>query len=345
MIDLRSDTVTRPTMRMREAIFNASVGDDMYQEDPTMNTLEGLAAGLLGKESALFVTSGIQGNLIAVLSQTSRGDEVILSNDSHMIVSERGNLGSIAGIQTRTLKSDKGQFEIDDLLKTIRTHEDPHEPETGLICLENTHANSGGSTLPVSYLKEIYEIGKDKDIPVHMDGSRIFNAAAGSGTGIKEIARNADTVLFCLSKGLGAPMGSILAGSENIIAKAREWRKALGGATRQAGIVGAAGIVALEEMTERLVTDHENAKIFADGLEQTELKVMNDDVETNIVLVSIRDLNVSMERFLSLLESEGVLAGALDTETVRFVTHYEISEKDIQKALDVIRKVELKISG
>src|SRR5699024_10943657 len=339
-IDFRSDTVTKPTDEMREAIFHSEVGDDIYGEDPTMKRLENMAADLLGKEKALFVTSGTQGNLLAVLSQTSRGDEVILPDDSHMILSETGTLAAIAGVQTRTLKTSKGEFDNEEMIRTLRTKNDLHKPETGLIGIENTHTDSGGSILPLEYLKDLHEISKEKNIPLHMDGARIFNASIGLGVDVKEIAQHADTVQFCLSKGLGAPMGSILTGSEEVINRALRWRKILGGATRQAGIVGAAGIVARESMTERLKIDHENATILAEGLKKKNLNVLNEEVESNIVLLSIRDSKLEMNQFLNLLKNQGLLVNALDSERIRFVLHHEISHQDVLEAIELICSIE-----
>lgn len=326
---------------MREAIYNSHVGDDKYGEDPTINNLEKMAADTLGKESALFVTSGTQGNLLAVLSQTERGDEVILPDDSHMILSESGGLASIANVQTRTLQNDKGQFDTNDLIKRIRAGTDLYKSKTGLICIENTHANSGGSILPTSYLKDVYKISTERNIPLHMDGSRIFNASVGLEIDIQEISQYADTIQFCLSKGLGAPMGSILAGPKDVIQKARHWRRVLGGATRQAGIVGAAGIIALEKMVSGLSNDHDLAKALGKGFNQLKnYDVVNENVESNIILLSIKNTESKMKVILNELKVQGILVNALDEQTIRFVTHHELTMGDVSRTIEIIKNLD-----
>ncbi|GAA0333578.1 low-specificity L-threonine aldolase [Oceanobacillus oncorhynchi subsp. oncorhynchi] len=336
-IDFRSDTVSKPTKQMRKAIFHAAVGDDVYGEDPTINQLERLAAEHLGKDAGLFVTSGTQGNLVAVLSHTRPGAEVILAEDAHLFYSETGSLASIAGVQTRTLKSTNGQMDIIDITKAIRTREDMHQPQTELICLENTHARSGGRILPLNYMKDVYNISRNVNVPIHLDGSRIFNASIGLGVSAKELAQYADTVQICLSKGLGAPMGSVLVGSKETITKARKWRKSLGGGTRQAGIVGAAGIIALEEMIDRLAIDHKNAKVLAENIKNiTGLEISTAKIESNIVLLSVEKLEVGANEFTRLLKERGVLASVYDTFTIRFVTHHEISEDDVKQTIETI---------
>src|SRR5699024_1024403 len=265
MIDVRSDTITQPTMEMRQAMFDADVGDDVYGEDPTVNRLEEMSAQLLGKEAGLFVTSGTQGNIISVMSQTTPGDEVIVEEDSHVFNSETGLLSFIAGVQGKTIKGNNGQMDIEAIKHAIRG-EDIHHPRTRLISLENSHGDSGGRVLPLDYMKQVYELAQKNQIAVHLDGSRIFNAAIHLNVTVDTIAQYADTVQFCLSKGLSAPMGSIVVGPKDVILRARKWRKALGGGTRQAGVVAAAGIVALEKMRERLVEDHEKAVHLATGL-------------------------------------------------------------------------------
>jgi len=338
-IDLRSDTVTKPTQEMREAMLSAPVGDDVYGEDPTINRLEQLSANLLGKEAALFLTSGTQANQVAVLSQTQPGEEIILEKDSHLFYYETGGLASLAGVQARTLEGINGQMQMDDIQEAIRG-KDIHYPNTSLIALENTHARSGGRILPTSYMKEVYNLANNQGISVHLDGARIFNAAIGLGVPPKEIAQYADTVQFCLSKGLSAPMGSILAGKKEVIAKARKWRKTLGGGTRQAGVVGAAGIIALEKMIDRLVFDHENAKELARQLESLPgLNIDSAEIESNIVILSVKELGIDSVKFVQLLKERGVLANALEKYKVRFVTHREIGEDDIKKISEVIRGI------
>lgn len=338
-IDLRSDTVTTPTDKMRDAIRGAEVGDDVYQEDPTINRLEKLAADLLGKESALFVISGTQGNQIAVLSHTQRGDEVILEEHSHIFYYETGGLAAISGVQANTIKGHNGQMPISDISQAIRAY-DIHHPRTGLICLENTHAYSGGRVLPLSYMEELYGLSRKHEIPVHLDGARIFNAAIRLGVHAKEIAKYTDSVQFCLSKGLSAPIGSILVGTKEFIDEARKWRKMLGGGTRQAGIIGAAGIIALEEMVDRLQDDHLHAESLAEGLSIIEgIDVDVEAAETNIVMVSVKKLGIDSQEFSNKLNEHGLLANPFGPFRIRLVTHRGILEDDISRAIDIIQTV------
>ncbi|GAK12369.1 low-specificity L-threonine aldolase [Geomicrobium sp. JCM 19039] len=339
-IDLRSDTVTQPTEQMREAILHAEVGDDVYGEDPTINELQEQAAAQLGKEAGLFVTSGTQGNLLAVLSQTERGDEVILGEDSHLFYSETGSLAAIAGVQTRTLESVNGQMTIERIAKSIRTTTDLHQPKTGLVCLENTHARSGGSILPLSYMEKVADLAGGMNIPIHLDGSRLFNASVRLGVDVQDITQYAGTVLICLSKGLSAPMGSILVGDQPTINRARRWRKALGGGTRQAGIVGAAGQVALASMVDRLAIDHTNAEVLADGLHRLpELRIINEEVHSNIVIVSLEQLPIDATLFIQRLKDQGILVSRMNERQVRLVTHREISRADVERVVRVIKEM------
>ncbi|RST72792.1 low-specificity L-threonine aldolase [Siminovitchia acidinfaciens] len=338
-IDLRSDTVTTPTEKMRDAMRDAVVGDDVYGEDPTINRLEQLAAEIVGKEAALFVTSGTQGNQVAVLSHTQRGDEVILEERSHIFYYETAGLATIAGVQTRTIKGINGQMPVAEIAAAIR-EEDVHCPKTGLICLENTHGDSAGSILPLSYMEDVYQVSRQHQIPVHLDGARLFNAAVGLGVDPKEITKYTDTVQFCLSKGLSAPMGSILAGPKELIERARKWRKMLGGGTRQAGIIGAAGIVALEEMIDRLQEDHTHAKALAEGLALIDgIDIDAESVETNMIMFSIGQLGMTAEEFVSRLNKFGVLANPAGPNRIRFVTHREISMDDIDKTIEAVKNI------
>ncbi|MBM7095171.1 aminotransferase class I/II-fold pyridoxal phosphate-dependent enzyme [Bacillus sp. H-16] len=339
IIDLRSDTVTQPTQEMRAAMSNALVGDDVYEEDPTIKKLESMSAKLLGKESALFVTSGTQGNLIAVLSQTKMGDEVILDENSHLFFNETGALASIASVQSRTLKGNNGKMLISDIIESIRG-EDIHHPKTSLICLENPHARAGGRTLSLSYMKEVFTLSKEQNISVHLDGSRIFNAAIELEVNPHDIAQYTDTVQFCLSKGLSAPVGSVLVGPKEIIVRARKWRKALGGGTRQIGVIGAAGIVALEDMINRLVVDHDNAKELALGLKSIVGDAVSvENTETNIVMLSARKLGFDAANFINLMKLSGILANAQGKDTVRFVTHRHITKKDIKQTISIVKNI------
>ncbi|MDD2483917.1 MAG: low specificity L-threonine aldolase, partial [Eubacteriales bacterium] len=262
-IDLRSDTVTMPTDEMRKAMAEAPVGDDVYGDDPTVNRLEAIAAEKVGKEAALFVPSGTFGNQLCVLTHTRRGDEIILGKNCHIVLHEVGAAAVIAGVQLRTLDTINGMLVPADVEMAIRG-KDIHYPDTGLICVENAHGL--GTAIPLDNLLMIKELAEEHGIPVHMDGARIFNAATALGVDAKEIAACCDSVMFCLSKGLAAPVGSMVAGTKEFIDRARKNRKLMGGGMRQAGILAAAGIIALEKMTERLVVDHENAAYLAEQL-------------------------------------------------------------------------------
>jgi threonine aldolase len=337
MIDLRSDTVTKPTDEMRRAAYEAEVGDDVYGEDPTVRKLEETAAELLGKEAALFVTSGTQGNQLAVLTHCRSGNEIILEEDSHIFYYESGASAAFAGVQTRTIKGNRGAMDPNLVENAIRS-EDQHFPETKLICLENTHNRAGGAVLPLENMKEIYRIGKRHQIPVHIDGARLFNAAAASKIHVKELTQYCDSVQICLSKGLGAPVGSLLAGSKDLIGSARKWRKRLGGGLRQAGIIAAPGLIALTKMRDRLVEDHQNALRLAEGIQNISgLKVVN-QVETNMIVVDVSGKNMNAEQFVGLLSGEGVLAGTSGLKLVRFVTHFDVTSEQIDQALFKIAK-------
>jgi threonine aldolase len=339
MIDFRSDTVTKPTEEMREAMFNAEVGDDVYGEDPTVNRLERLAAKILGKEDALFVTSGTQGNQVAILTHCRPGDEVILEAESHIFLYEAGAASALAGVQTRPIRGTKGAMDPSDVKKAIRG-EDIHYPYSGLICLENTHNKAGGKVIPIETMKAIYEIAKEKDIPVHLDGARLFNAAVAAGVPVTEFTQYVDTIQVCLSKGLSAPVGSILAGSKSFIKEARKWRKRLGGGLRQAGVLAAPGIIALEKMVDRLAEDHANARQLAEGLSTIPgLQVDVNGVETNIILCNIQETGLSNEEFLARLKEAGILAVPFDEGIIRFVTHREVTSDMVKMALQRISQL------
>ncbi|MBO8155711.1 MAG: low-specificity L-threonine aldolase [Bacillaceae bacterium] len=338
MIDLRSDTVTKPTDAMRKASYEAEVGDDVYGEDPTVNKLEEKAAEILGKEAALFVTSGTQGNQIAVLTHCQPGNEIILEANAHIFLYEGAAISAFAGVQPRTIVGERGAMDPEKVESAIRT-EDVHFPETGLICLENTHNKAGGAVLPLEYMKKIYQIAQSHNVPVHLDGARLFNASAATNIPVREFAAYTDTVQFCLSKGLGAPVGSIIAGSKEFIHQARKWRKRLGGGLRQAGVIAAPGLVALEEMTERLAKDHEHAKMLAEGLENIDGIIIENKVETNIVLVNVEGTPYHSESFVEMLKQEGILSGSFGPHTIRFVTHFDVSREEIKKTIEIIQKL------
>ncbi|WP_066048265.1 low-specificity L-threonine aldolase [Robertmurraya korlensis] len=338
MIDLRSDTVTKPTKEMREAAFFTEVGDDVYGEDPAVNKLEEEAAAILGKEAALFVTSGTQGNQIAVLTHCRPGQELLLEAESHIFYYESGAVSALAGVQTRTIHGSKGAMDPQLVRSAIREN-DIHFPDTGLICLENTHNRAGGAVIPIENMRQIYDIGIENHIPVHVDGARLFNAAAALGVPVTDFTQYCDTVQVCLSKGLGAPVGSILAGDKEFILKARKWRKRLGGGLRQAGMIAAPAYVALTTMRERLVEDHNLAKSLSDGLMDINgLRVVN-QVETNIVVVDVAHLQMTSQAFVSELEKEGVLAVSFGPTFVRFTTHHQVSKQDIGRTIDIIARI------
>jgi threonine aldolase len=338
MIDLRSDTVTKPTEEMRRAAYQAEVGDDVYGEDPSVRKLEETAAELLGKEAALYVTSGTQGNQIAVLTHCQRGNEIILESDSHIFYYETGAVAAFAGVQTRTINGNRGAMKPIDVQNAIRPA-DQHFPETGLICLENTHNRAGGAVLALSYMEEIYQIGQSHHIPIHLDGARLFHAAIAAQSPLSAFANYTDTLQVCLSKGLGAPVGSILAGDNEFIAKARKWRKRLGGGLRQVGMIAAPALIALTTMRDRLAEDHEHAQLLANELRQINGLAVVNQVDTNIVIIDVQALNITSEDFVKKLKEEGVLAVTFGPTAVRFVTHYDVSTEQINEAILAIAKV------
>jgi len=338
-IDLRSDTVTKPTPEMRQAMFEAAVGDDGYGEDPTVNELEALAASMMGKEAALFVPSGTQGNQVAILTHTQRGDEVITEAESHVFYYEVGGIALLSGCQVRTIPGYRGAMDPDRVEAAIRPR-DTHFPRTSLICLENTHNRSGGCILPQENIAAIAEIAHRHGVAVHLDGARIFNAAVAQGISAKEIAAPVDSVMFCLSKGLGAPVGSLLAGSREFIQRARRYRQALGGGMRQAGVLAAAGLVALRTMVDRLAEDHRNARRLAEGLQDISgLQVDMETVQTNMVMVDILDRRWDAPRLAAALARVGVLCNHFGPRRIRLVTHKDVDAADIPEALDRIDRV------
>lgn len=332
MIDLRSDTVTRPTLPMRAAMAQAAVGDDVYGEDPTVNRLESLAAALLGKEAALFVGSGTQSNLTALLSHCERGDEYIVGQQAHTYRWEGGGAAVLGSIQPQPL-----DFEADgtlDLAKVARAikPDDYHFARTRLLCLENTQA---GKVLPLAYLESAARFAAERGLRLHLDGARAFNAAVKLGVPIQAIATHCDSISVCLSKGLGAPVGSVLCGSSGFIEQARRWRKVLGGGMRQAGIVAAAGIVALEQHVDRLAEDHANARLLAEGLARLdELQMDLASVQTNMVFVTLRQERTAA--LVDYLKRRGILIGGGE-ETLRLVTHLDVTAADMETTLAAVK--------
>lgn len=336
-IDLRSDTVTMPTDEMREAIANALVGDDVYGDDPTVNKLEELAAKKVGKEAALFVPSGTFGNQLALFTHTRRGQEVVLGKNNHIVVHEVGASAVIAGVQLRTLETKNGSMNPLDVEKAIR-QDDIHEPETGLICVENAHGC--GSVIPLENLKEIKQIAQKHSIPVHMDGARIFNAAISLNVDVKEIADCADSVMFCLSKGLSAPAGSMLAGSKKFIDRARKNRKLMGGGMRQIGILAAAGIIALEKMTLRLEEDHKNAKYFADELSKLPgINVLFDRTDIDMIFFEMGEDIIPEKKFIEKLYEKNIKVSGAENGEYRFVTHIGVTKEDIDFVINSMKEL------
>ena len=339
VIDLRSDTVTHPTPEMRKAMFEAEVGDDVYGEDPTVNRLEAVAARMMGKEAALFVTSGTQSNLIAVLTHTNHGDEIILGDQAHIFWYEVGGASVIGGVIMRTVPTDScGRLNLDDVEPAIRS-KDIHYPLTTLICLENTHNRCGGAVLTADYTDEVCNLAHGHGLRVHLDGARIFNAAVALGVPASTLARNVDSVALCLSKGLSAPVGSLLCGNKDFVERARKFRKMLGGGMRQAGVIAATGIVALETMVDRLAEDHANARRLAQGLAGIKgITLAQDEIPTNIVMFELSP-QLSVLEFMEGLKKAGVKVGLRDGRPFRAVTHRMISSSDIDEALTRIEAV------
>ena len=341
-LDLRSDTVTLPTHEMREAAAMAEVGDDVFGEDPTVNRLEKLAAERLGKESGLFVTSGTQGNIVCVLSHTQRGDEIILESRSHIFTDEVGGLAALGGLMARTVPGSLGWMRPEDIVAAIR-YPNIHAPHTSLVCLENTHNQAGGVPLSVDQMKADWDVAKSHGLGVHLDGARIFNAAIALKVDVKQISQYADSVQFCLSKGLCAPVGSVVVGTRDFVEKARKYRKMLGGGMRQAGIIAAPGIVALTKMVDRLAEDHENARLLAEGLESIPgVRILN-PVMTNMIRIDVSGLGWTGKDWGDACAMLGWRGGGSARSTViRLCTHYGIWKEDVEAFLEGIRRLTLK---
>lgn len=339
IIDLRSDTVTVPTDEMRRAMYQAEVGDDVYSEDPTINRLEEISAEMMGKEAALFTASGTMSNLIAILAQTSTGDEVVVGSEAHTFWYELGGASALGGVLLRTVPNEEdGRIIITSFEQAIRT-DDIHFPPTTLLCLENTHNRCGGTVLTVEYTKEIADVAHQHHILVHLDGARIFNAAVALNVPVRQLAAQADSVCFCISKGLAAPVGSLLCGSSQFIQQARRLRKMLGGGMRQAGILAAAGIVALEKMVTRLADDHTNARRLATGLAEIPgMSIEPEKYPTNIIVFGC-PRNIPETEFNHSLQQEGILCNPRGNGMFRMVTHYLISTQDIDDVLVRISRI------
>jgi len=340
-IDLRSDTVTKPTPEMREAMAEAEVGDDVYRDDPTVNRLEALAAAMLGKEASLFVPSGTMGNLLALLVHCQRGDEVIVGNQSHIYLNEAGGMSALGGIQPCAVPNQKdGTLSLDDILASIRSV-DVHHPITRLVCLENTQNICGGIPLTAQYTRQVGELVHQNGLLLHIDGARIFNAAVAQNVSVRELVDPADSVMFCLSKGLASPIGSMLVGTDKFIMRARHLRKMLGGGMRQVGILAAAGIISLEKMVNRLADDHARAKKLADGLRTVKgLVVDNGSPYSNMVYLNLADdVNIDSKQICEKIGPMGLLLDAENSCRFRLVTHYWIDDIAVERTVAAFREV------
>ena len=340
-IDLRSDTVTHPTSQMREAMAKADVGDDVYGEDPTINRLEEMSASLMGKQAGLFVPSGTMGNLVAILSHCGRGDEYILGDQSHTFLFEAGGAAALGGVHPNTLQNQPdGTLMLDQIEESIRK-ENIHQPISRLVVLENTHNRCGGVALDLGYTRAVGELAHKHGLKMHLDGARIFNASVALNVAAEDLAMPADSATFCLSKGLCAPVGSVLCGSSEFIAFARRMRKMLGGGMRQAGILAAAGIVALQTMIERLEEDHIRAKKLAEGLATIPGLVLDSLIpQTNMVFTTLdSEIPLSTTELVGELEHRGVLAGIVSERRFRLVTHYWIDDQDIKRTIESFREI------
>ncbi len=336
MIDLRSDTVTRPTPSMRRAMMDAEVGDDVYGEDPSINLLERRAAEITGKEAALFVPTGTMGNTIAVKLHTNHGEEVICDSRSHVLNYELAMMAWFSGCVARPIATPKGILSWEQIRREIRPL-GPHWAPTGLITLENTHNMAGGTVYPTANIREICEGAHERGLRVHMDGARVFNAAVALGIPVREIVDPADTVMFCVSKALGAPVGSLLAGSAESIARARLYRKRLGGGMRQAGVLAAAALIALEETPGRLFEDHANARFLAQGLARIPgIAVDPVAIETNIVIFDVSATGIASAEISTRLKERGVLLNGINEHQMRAVTHYDVDRAGCTTALETL---------
>ncbi len=339
LIDLRSDTVTKPTEDMRQSIYRAEVGDDVYQDDPTVNYLEKLAAEMLGKEAALFVTSGTQGNIISLLNHTKRGDEMILEKNAHIYLYEVAGMAALGGLMVNRIEGNRGFMDPKDVENAVRA-ENVHFPDTSLLCVENTHNYAGGAVITIDQQNELRKIADKYNLKMHLDGARFFNAVTALGCDPKELAKPYDSIQFCLSKGLGAPVGSLVLGSKEFIKNARRYRKMLGGGMRQAGIIAAAGIYALQNNISRLKDDHENAKYLANELANINgISLVYDQIDTNIIYFNVDNEVINANEFCTKLRNEDILANPSDETKVRFVTHLGINREDCEKTIEIIKNI------
>jgi threonine aldolase len=338
-IDLRSDTVTKPSPEMRRAMAEAEVGDDVFMEDPTINRLQARAAEIFGRETALYVPSGSMGNLISLIAHTRPGQEVICEENAHVYTNEMAAISGVAGLLPRLIATDDGIMTWQQIARMIRPKMYARAP-TALVCVENTHNLMGGTVYPTAIAHEICDRCHDAGLPVHLDGSRVFNAAVFLGENVADMTKKFDSVQFCLSKGLGAPVGSMVVGGKAFIDRCRSIRKMLGGGMRQAGVIAAAGLIALEQGPKRLHIDHDNAKLLAQALARLPgLRLNPARVQTNIVIYDVRETGLSSSEFLAELARRGVLAVPVDQEKVRMVTHLDVDRKDVEKAAGIVAEL------
>ena len=336
VIELRSDTFTKPSPEMRRAMFEAEVGDDVYGEDPTINRLEKRAAKIFGREAALFVPSGTMGNQIAIKLHTHHGQEVICEVRSHVFEYEMAMMAHFSGVMPRTVWAEGGTLTWEHVKSKIRV-QNYDEAKTGLVSLENTHNMAGGTITPPEIFNDVCDRTHDAGLRVHLDGARIFNASVALGIPVAQLTAKADTVMFCLSKGLGAPVGSLLVGSAELMDRARIYRKALGGGMRQAGILAAAGLLALEQGPQKLAEDHANAEFLGEGLARVGgIKIASDKVQTNIVMCEISGTGMTSYELAQKLATRNVLASGFGPQLIRFVTHLDVSRAQCKQALDII---------
>lgn len=339
LVDLRSDTVTKPSPGMRQAMAEAEVGDDVFHEDPSVNRLEEMVATVYGKEAALYVASGTMANQLAIRAQTHHGDEIIMERTSHPFNSEAGALAALAGVQVNLIDGHYGIMEVEQIRAVVRTPNVHHAP-TALICLENTHNRGGGSIWPLDKIRAIRELARSVNVPMHLDGARLMNACVATGLTPKDYAQYFDSCTLCLSKGLGAPVGSLVIGSKEFITRAHRFRKQFGGGMRQAGILAAAGVYALEHNVERLAEDHLNANRLAKGIAEIDgLDIDVNAVETNILYFHVRKPALTVPMLLDRLKAEGVLMLGTGPNSIRAVTHLDVSKEGIDRAVEVLRQV------
>lgn len=341
MIDLRSDTVTLPSPAMRQAMADAHLGDDVYGEDPTVNQLQELAARLLGKEAGLFVASGTMGNLVSLLAHAPRGAKVILGDEAHIFHYEQGGASVVGGLVYHTLPTNPhGDLPLERLRTALQHRDDAHYAPPGVVCLENTHNRCGGTVLPLEYLLQVQQLTKEQAVPLHLDGARLPNAAVALGLSLQQVAEPFDSVQIDLSKGLAAPIGGVVVGSAAFIKRAHRARKLLGGGMRQAGVIAAAGIVALEQMVERLAEDHQHARLLAEGLaELSDVVIDLATVQTNLIVFRLNPERWTPVAFVTAMREHNIVLGGFGDDRLRFATHYGITRADIDRTLVACKHV------